>query len=113
MAIADEQSLAFFSSPLSHIAPGEKNYDELRTRKVEALSLREFILLKTYEKQASLRKQLVQLEREKEAATTDKLDTQLRLERAVLDAFVCISKLFLKTSYFPAAFTNNFDTRRR
>eukprot|EP00392_Amoebophrya_sp_AT5.2_P014480 g14629.t1 len=60
----------------------EKNYDELRTRKVEALSLREFILLKTYEKQASLRKQLVQLEREKEAATTDKLDTQLRLERA-------------------------------
>mmetsp|Transcript_25217 Transcript_25217/g.63471 ORF Transcript_25217/g.63471 Transcript_25217/m.63471 type:complete len:799 (+) Transcript_25217:171-2567(+) len=76
------KDLQALKKSLADFELSEKNYDELRTRKVEALSLREFILLKTYEKQASLRKQLVQLEREKEAATTDKLDTQLRLERA-------------------------------
>ncbi len=71
------------------ITPGEKNYEELRSRKEEALSLREYVLLKVHYVKKDREKRIQALEREKEEAETARQESALKLERTVY-TILCI-----------------------
>ncbi|CAD7950894.1 unnamed protein product [Amoebophrya sp. A25] len=66
---------------LGDFSLSEKNYEELRSRKEEALSLREYVLLKVHNVKKDREKRIQALEREKEEAQTAKQETLLKLER--------------------------------
>ncbi|CAD7945168.1 unnamed protein product [Amoebophrya sp. A120] len=76
------KDLQAMKASLGDFSLSEKNYEELRTRKEEALSLREYVLFRVYEGKKSMQQRLRLLEQEKETAVSEGMQLQLRLERA-------------------------------
>ena len=76
--------LISFSLPL-HLfftsSSGEKNYEELKDRREDALSLREFVLLKHYEGKKALDIKLRVVQKEKEEFQSTCMDQQHKIDR--------------------------------